>query len=41
MLTVVTGGSGSGKSELAENIAVKFTGKNITLRQCSPLVKKR
>lgn len=27
MLTIVTGGSGSGKSELAENIAVKYKGK--------------
>ena len=36
MLTVVTGGSGSGKSELAENIAVKFTGKKYYIAAMQP-----
>lgn len=36
MLTVVTGGSGSGKSELAENIAVKFTGKKYYIATMEP-----
>lgn len=36
MLTVVTGGSGSGKSELAENIAVKFPGKKYYIAAMQP-----
>lgn len=36
MLTVVTGGSGSGKSELAENIAVRFTGRKYYIAAMEP-----
>lgn len=36
MLTVVTGGSGSGKSELAENIAVKSYGKKYYIAAMEP-----
>lgn len=36
MLTVVTGGSGSGKSELAENIAVKYDGKKYYIAAMEP-----
>lgn len=36
MLTVVTGGSGSGKSEIAENIAVKFSGKKYYIAAMQP-----
>lgn len=36
MLTVVTGGCGSGKSELAENIAVKYAGKKYYIAAMEP-----
>lgn len=36
MMTIVTGGSGSGKSELAENIAVKYNGKKYYVAAMEP-----